>query len=330
MSPKVVDQSLAPGARARTAAILVAALFATGSAALSAQAVPGPASVREPLDERRAPMADDTEAEFALPTRLDRAGRIVAPVEIDGRPLRFILDTGANRSVVSQRTALRLGLEIGPDPIGVHGITGHAHVPAARVAEFRAGTLKFRNLLMPVLPDAVFGEVDGILGVDCLQQARVEVDFALDRVTIQRSPSRRGATGRLVVPAKLRFGGLLLIEGRVGRVKAKVLLDTGAERSLGNDALRSALLARGAQPTEETRIVIGATHQLAQGSAFLAPPIDLGGAKLKDLSVTFGDLHVFDVWSLRDEPTLLVGMDLLGTLKTFVVDYPRREFHFST
>ena len=39
--------------------------------------------------------------EFATPTTLDRAGRIVAPVEINGRgPFRFILDTGANRSAM--------------------------------------------------------------------------------------------------------------------------------------------------------------------------------------------------------------------------------------
>jgi len=42
--------------------------------------------------------------------------------------------------------------------------------------------------------------------------------------------------------------------------------------------------------------------------------------------VTFGDLHVFQVWGLVQEPALLIGMDLLGSLERFVVDYPRREF----
>jgi hypothetical protein len=42
--------------------------------------------------------------------------------------------------------------------------------------------------------------------------------------------------------------------------------------------------------------------------------------------VTFGDFHVFKVWSLLDEPALVIGMDVLGTLSEFSIDYPRREF----
>jgi len=53
-------------------------------------------------------------------------------------------------------------------------------------------------------------------------------------------------------------------------------------------------------------------------------------AQVDDLIVTFGDLHVFNVWSLNEQPALVIGMDLLGTLQRFVVDYRRGEFHFKT
>jgi hypothetical protein len=73
--------------------------------------------------------------------------------------------------------------------------------------------------------------------------------------------------------------------------------------------------------------VIGATPQVGQGLSFAAPAIDIGGARLNNLTVTFGDLHVFGIWSLLDQPALLIGMDMLGTLDQFVVDYSLQEFH---
>ena len=271
----------------------------------------------------------DADTEYVIRTTFDRIGRIAAPVEINGRVFRFVLDTGANRSAVSAATAEALGLvPVDGDVVHVHGVTGSATLPVVQVASFRAGDLLFENKAMPVLPSAVFAGMDGILGVDCLQDARVEVDFGRDRVTIRRSSGQRAPSGYLVVPAWLQHGGLLLVNGQVGRVPVKAILDTGAERSLGNEALRAALAARARRPQESVNsTVIGATPQLAQGQSIEAPAIDIGGARLNNLTVTFGDLHVFNIWSLLEEPALLIGMDLLGTLERFVVDYPRHEFH---
>jgi len=276
-------------------------------------------------------IVEEQQPEFATPTTLDRSGRIVAPVEINGRgPLRFILDTGANRSAMSAATAEALGLVADEDSkLSVHGITGSAVLPAVQVESFRAGDLLFERQLLPVLPAAVFGGMDGILGIDVLQTARIEVDFERDTVTIRRSTGARAPAGYLVVPARLRHGGLLLVNGKVGKVPVKAILDTGAERSLGNEALREALMSRARDQQESVATtVIGATPQLAEGTSFVAPAIAIGGARLTNLTVTFSDLHVFRIWSLLDEPALLIGMDLLGTMQHFVVDYRRREFHF--
>jgi predicted aspartyl protease len=276
--------------------------------------------------------ADPTESgpTYATRTTLDRIGRIVARVEINGRgPFRFVLDTGANRSAMSAATAEVLQLVPAEgDLISVHGVTGNATLPVVEVARLQVGELVFVNQRLPMLPSAVFAGTDGILGVDCLQDARIEVDFGRDRVTIRRSSGRRAQRGYLVVPAWLQNGGLLLVEGRVGRVPVKAILDTGAERSLGNEALRAALGQKALRPDEAmSTTIIGATPQLAQVLSFEAPAIDIGGARLNNLTVSFGDLHVFNVWLLLEEPALLIGMDLLGTLEKFVVDYSRREFH---
>ena len=287
-----------------------------------------PASVAATAPESMV-SAPEADPEYAARTTIDRIGRVSAPVEINGRVFRFVLDTGANRSAMSAATAETLGLVPAEGAVvNVHGVTGSAPLPVVQVASLRVGELLFEHRVLPVLPSAVFAGMDGILGVDCLQDARVEVDFGRDRVTIRRSSARRAPAGHLVVPALLQHGGLLLVDGHVGRVPVKVILDTGAERSLGNEALREALAVRARRPQETvTTTVIGATPQLATGLSFEAPAIDIGGARLNNLTVTFGDLHVFGIWSLLDEPALLIGMDLLGTLDRLAVDYARREFH---
>ena len=319
-----------------TRSLLGAALAMLMSSSGSSAAPASDSSQPETEIAPPAPAVDAVEdpgPKFATPTTLDRAGRIVAPVEINGQgPFRFVLDTGANRSAVSAATARQLGLEAHESSkVSVHGITGSAVLPAVDVATFRAGELLFKDQRLPVLPSAVFGGVDGILGIDVLKSARIDVDFGGDTVTIRRSSGARAPPGYLVVPAKLRHGGLLLVNGKVGKVPVKAILDTGAERTLGNEALRAALELRARDPQESVATtVIGATPQLAEGTSFVAPAIAIGGARLTNLTVTFGDLHVFKIWSLLDEPALLIGMDLLGTMEHFVVDYRRREFHFKT
>ncbi len=270
---------------------------------------------------------------YAVATRKDRAGRILAPVQINGRgPFRFILDTGANRSAISADTVAALGLAADHAvPMDVHGVTGTATLPSVEIASLLAGDFELGGRRLPVLPAAVFGGADGILGIDALQTARIEVDFRRDRVTVRRSKDRRADDGEMVVRAEQRHGGLLLVDGRVGRVPVKAILDTGAERSLGNEALRSALALAARRPQEEVATtVIGATPQVARGVSFTAPTIAIGDVRLNNLVVTFGDLHVFGVWSLDEEPALLLGMDLLGRMQRVVIDYPRGEFRLQT
>jgi predicted aspartyl protease len=304
---------------------MAAALLLVGGPILAAEPpTPAPQSPPVPAD------APESAPTYAARTTTDRIGRIVAKVEINGRgPFRFVLDTGANRSAMSAATAEALQLVPAEgDVVSVHGVTGNASLPVVEVDRLQVGELLFRKQRLPVLPSAVFAGTDGILGVDCLQDARIEVDVGRDRVTIRRSSGRRAGSGFLVVPAWLERGGLLLVEGQVGSVPVKAILDTGAERSLGNEALRAALGQKARRPHDAVpTTVIGATPQLGQAMSFEAPSIEIGGAHLNNLTVSFGDLHVFNVWSMLDEPALLIGMDLLGTLEKFVVDYTRREFH---
>jgi predicted aspartyl protease len=268
---------------------------------------------------------------YAVPTRFDRAGRVLAPVMVNGQgPFRFILDTGANRAVLSPRVLAGLRLQLAADgpTVAVHGVTGTALLPAVRIDELRAGEMVLaRDQNVPVLSQTVLADADGILGIEGLRSARIDIDFVEDRVSIVKSSGRQAArSGFLTIDVSLQHGGLIVVPGRVGKVRVKAIIDTGAERTLGNNALREALLLVSRNGAEElTTRVFGATPEVGQGTSLVAPTIFLGEAELRDLEVTFGDLHVFRVWDLEHEPALLIGMDLLGTVERLVIDYRRRE-----
>ncbi len=323
MRPDSVPLQCPGSARAVCAAILMALsmLYAGPVPAQGLKVAPTPTPVA-------AGELAEAEPLYAAPTRADRAGRIHAAVMINGvGPYRFILDTGANTSALSPKVADDLSLHGDSNTlIIVHGVTGSATLPAVRVESLQAGDVRIAATNLPVLPGPVFGGADGILGINALQKTRIEVDFENDRVSITPSSGRRALPGYLVVPATLRKGGLLLVKGKVGKIPVQVIIDTGAERTLGNLALRTALLESARYDDEIDVTVLGATTDVSEGKYFRAPKIKIGEADLIDLPVTFGELHVFDVWGLADTPALVIGMDLLGMLRKFIVDYKRREF----
>lgn len=264
---------------------------------------------------------------YAIRTNLDHAGRVLAPVTINGHgPFRFILDTGANRSVLSPDVVEALGISPSPDvQVEVHGVTGSARLPTVVVGELKAGGLSIvHDKRMPVLSGPLLAGADGILGIEGMAGSRIEIDFESGMVNLTSSRRASAPEGMLTVPVTLRHRGLLVANARVGRVRIKAIIDTGAERTLGNMALFKALL-----PTLSSQVaaatVQGATPDVTAGASFLVPTIQVGDVQIENLEVTFGDLYVFRLWDLEKQPTLLVGMDLIGTARRLVIDYRRRE-----
>lgn len=276
--------------------------------------------------------AEDDQPLYAVSTRIDRIGRIVAPVYINGQgPFMFMLDTGANRTIVSDEAAQRLGLVAADNRIAVQGVNGRGIVSTVLVRRLDAGALRFDNVALPVLAGSVLDRVDGILGMDGLGGKKVTADFVRDRITIAESRGYRAPYNRIVVRGELISGRLMMIEGRVGRVPVKAVIDTGGMRTLGNPALQRALAAQRVHgDLAYTTGVIDATDRVRLGELALSPMITLGEATISNTNITYGDFEIFHVWGLDDEPALLIGMDVLGTLAEVAIDYRRRELQLLT
>ncbi|HEX4267158.1 MAG TPA: retroviral-like aspartic protease family protein [Steroidobacteraceae bacterium] len=284
----------------------------------SAWAAPHPASAAKP---------DPSDMLFAAPTQLDRSGRIVVPVFIDGKgPFRFLVDTGADGSMISQSLVSRLGLTSNDtSDERVQGTTGIEQLPCVTIADLRIGSIVKHNVPMPVSPSPVMTGLGGILGMAGFGPVRVVVNFRSNRVEIDRS-SDRLVQGYLGIQARRTSGGLLMIPVIVGDVPVEAVIDTGAEVTLGNTALRQALLRQAAKHPEDARIY-GVTRQVSDGGLAITPWITVGPVVVQGLGIVYSDIPIFRIWHLDSQPALIIGMNVLGSVDALVLDYPRARIY---
>jgi predicted aspartyl protease len=270
------------------------------------------------------------EPRYVAPTLRDRIGRIWAPVLIDGKgPFRLVLDTGASHSAVTAAVAQTLGIPLQPSLVRLRGATGTAIVPAIHVSSLIVGDVQIDSTMLPIVPDAL-GGAQGVLGTEGLLDKRIFIDFGHDRITIRRSHERGAAPGFVTVPVKISPEHLLTTTAYVGSVRAVAIIDTGAQVSIANLALRAALLHKRSHYEFTADQIVGATDDVADGQGTSVPPIRIGAIRIQGAHITIGDLQIFDVWKLTDRPAILIGMDALGTVDTLIIDYRRRELQIKT
>ena len=110
----------------------------------------------------------------------------------------------------------------------------------------------------------------------------------------------------------------------------RAFLDSGAQITCGNEALRDALMA--ADPGYAARMtrtqLISATGQTSEASLAPLPRLRLGGIGLNSIRAAFAPLHIFKLWGLNDRPAMLVGVDVLRNFDSVTLDFGRREVVF--
>ena len=175
----------------------------------------------------------------------------------------------------------------------------------------------------------MFADADGIFGADAFARGCLYVNFASAHVSILRTACPRVSENWETVRARLRFGGLAVVNARVGKTRVTAIIDTGAERSLGNSALLAASgLQAQADDPKSRKQVFAATSQAVFGNLIATPSIRLGSVEIGNLQVVFGDFEVFRMWGVGDEPAIVLGMDVLGTTQALMIDYRREEIRF--
>jgi predicted aspartyl protease len=267
-------------------------------------------------------------AEETLVTSTDTVRRMTVDTHVNGTgPFGFTIDTGSDRSVVSDRLASRLALRVG-NSVTVYGIAGPSSVATVLLDSLRVGQNERRDVTAPVLPERSLGS-PGFLGIDALRDQRVIMDFKRNRITIARSAreAMEGEDGVIVVTGRSRFGQLILTDARVGGIKVNAIIDTGAENTIGNLVLRKLMAKRG-QIRGQMTAIIGVTGAELPAEASSIPRIKLGGLELLHMPIAYADVQTFKLFGIADKPAILVGMDVLRGFERVAVDFKQREVRF--
>jgi predicted aspartyl protease len=183
-----------------------------------------------------------------------------------------------------------------------------------------------RNVDAALLESANMG-ADGILGTDSLRSQRVLFDFAAKTLSIVPSavPDFRAEPGTIVVQGTRRNGRLVVTEASANGHPLTVVVDTGAQYSIGNSALRRALLGtKLLGPAQQVELQTVSGDKLV-GEFMFVKSLEIGGVTLQDLLIVFADAHTFKLLGYEKKPAMLLGMNAMRAFKKVSIDFANRR-----
>jgi len=272
-------------------------------------------------------MAQEAVPADVVATRTDVELRMTVPVHIgEAGPFRFMIDTGAQNTVIGESLAARLRLPEGKGAV-VTGVAGTLPVRTVMVDEIVLGRRSYYAITAPLLDERNIG-AEGIVGIDTLQGQRVLIDFRANTMTIDEKRNIGNDEGfDIVVVARRKSGQLIMTDARIDGVAVSVVIDTGAEGSIGNRALQQALGKRGAAliPT----VLYSVTGQQIPADIALTRRLSIHGMEITNVSIAFVDAPPFRLLGLDKKPALLLGMRELRVFPRIAIDFPSRRVFFA-
>jgi hypothetical protein len=197
-----------------------------------------------PVDVRAACVFEN---KATIPLQFD-GGSVVLPVEVNGTTAPFILDTGAERSVVTADAVQRLGLArdqwVGTTMGGVGGVDRRPNADPRSLSlggvPLTRRTLSHdHSLTVGVLPGISFqgSTIAGLLGRDYLALFDLDLDLPARRLTLYRVS---GCAGHFLpwmgpydsIPIATPAGDAVILPVTIDGRTLRAMLDSGATSSL--------------------------------------------------------------------------------------------------
>ena len=260
-----------------------------------------------------------------LAIKTDQHNRMTVQVRIaDQGPFRFLIDTGAQNTVLSTALAGRLSLKSSAKARLI-GVAGTREVDTVIVDQIDLGQRSFYSLLAPLLPGDDIG-AEGILGLDSLQGQRVQIDFRKGIIAVDDARALGGNRGyEIVVVARRRSGQLILTDAVIDGVRVNVVIDTGAEYSIGNRALQKALASTHGSGTMVLRSVTG---QEITADLGVADNLKINEMNFVNVVIAYADAPPFKALGLAEKPALFLGMRDMRSLDRIAIDFSTRRIYF--
>ncbi|MDB5723239.1 MAG: hypothetical protein JWP15_3857 [Alphaproteobacteria bacterium] len=253
--------------------------------------------------------------------------RLSVEVRINGRgPYHFVVDSGADTSVVGLRIARDLQLPLGT-PAVLNNMTDRSIVDRVKVDELILGPTIVRDLELPALREQDLGGA-GMIGIDALVRQRLMMDFEQRLIKVEdASKPAKSVPGEIVVTARLKRGQLILTQVKASGLSLDAVIDTGSQITIGNFALRDKLVRRKFGKIQ-TVTAIGVTGSSVDLQIARIAELRVGSVILRNVPMAFADVPPFKVFGLADRPALLLGSDLLETFRRVSLDFRARKVRF--
>ena len=279
-----------------------------------------------PARAQPAPLGPDELATVA--TRSDDAMRMTVPVMIGARgPFQFVVDTGSDRTVVSQELALLLKLPAG-QPVTMHSMTGVGSARTVSVPSLTLAGQTTRDIQAPALLQEDLGS-HGLLGIDTLKGHRVVMDFGKRTLSVLRADEKEQFDrDTIVVTARSKFGQLVLVDADVDGTPITVIIDSGAQNTVGNAPLRALLAKRNRKMQFFKTALLDVTGGRLEAEYAAVGHIRIAGIRVENAVIAFADAHPFKRYGLLNKPAMLLGMDTLRGFRRVSVDFAKRKVRF--
>lgn len=259
----------------------------------------------------------------------DKASRMTVPVSVASHgPYEFIIDTGAQRTIVSHDLAGLLDLRPG-GRVRVTAMTNSAVVNTVQIPSLSLNTIVAGVIEAPTLNQVDMG-APGMLGIDALQGRIVSIDFDQNEMAVRTSPKhpvRHAGPDEIVVTARSRFGQLIVTDAHWHNQRVAVVIDTGTPISIANCAFRN-MLGHSAKFLGKVSL-ISALGQRMVADYISIDRFTIGGISFKDVPVAIDDAQPFERFGLVDRPAILLGMGTLRLFRNVEIDFANREIRFS-
>ncbi len=290
-------------------------------------ALPGAAWAAQD-DAAPPPVAGD---ETALDLATNQSVRMTVPVMINGQgPFDFVIDTGADRTVISRELADRLALKAA-GKARLHAMGGQADVGLVKIDQISVSNVTKKNVRAAALPVRHLG-ADGLLGIDSLKGQRITIDFETRKMVLQPSTDPEADAPKdsslIVVTARTRLGQLVLVDADANGQKVWVVVDTGSQNSVGNNKLRRLLVKRRPNTQIKTIEMLDVLGKRTSADYTLVDRLRIGGFQMGNAAVAFADVHPFKLFELTDKPSMLLGMESLRSFRRVSVDFSSRKVKF--
>jgi beta-lactamase regulating signal transducer with metallopeptidase domain len=264
---------------------------------------------------------------------------------IDGNPERLLIGIGDLSTQLWNTPATKLDLPLRGRSHPVMDAGGRFSQDAARVGEFKLGSMETGTFDIQIMPDPGFANAgtDGILGTDMMQRYDIDLDFAHRQLNYFTPEQCNGAgvywsPGTVTPVDMVTYSGVLYVPVTLDGHTIIALLDTSANRTFLNPQVAERLFGLKADSLEAGNVTDGGAlikagmHTFSSlsfgGLTFNSPqiavPFDVATEDTKEFHAS---RVIRDRYHLSDYlPPMIIGMDVLKQSHLYISFQDKRVY----